>query len=195
MRFEEEAMPEHLTAGTSLVKIPPIDPDAADAATRRQASLTKPPLSLGVLEDLSIRMAGMTGRLDPPLEDAVVFTLAGDHGVTAEGVTAYPQAVTGQMVLNFLRGGAAVNVLARQLGARVVVADLGVATDLPADAALKPHRLRAGTDNIAAGPAMSRAEAAAAVEAGRHLVIEQLDIGLDVALTGDMGIGNTTPSA
>ena len=190
-------MRDHLAASAQLadLKIPPIDDAAEKAAVRRQTTLTKPPGSLGMLEEVSIRLAGMTGRLDPPLEDAVVFTLAGDHGVTAEGVSAYPQAVTGQMVLNFLRGGAAVNVLARQLGARVVVADLGVATDLPADAALKPHRLRAGTDNIAAGPAMSRAEAAAAVEAGRHLVIEQLDIGLDVALTGDMGIGNTTPSA
>src|SRR5215471_19337774 len=195
MRFEEEAMPEHLTAGTSLVKIPPIDPDAADAATRRQASLTKPPLSLGVLEDLSIRLAGMTGRLDPPLEDAVVFTLAGDHGVAAEGVSVYPQVVTGQMVRNFLGGGAAVNVLARELGARVVVADLGVAAELPADPALRALKLRAGTDNIAWGPAMNRIEALRAIEAGRQLVREEMEAGLDVVLTGDMGIANTTPSA
>src|SRR5437868_14895590 len=121
---------EHLeTASASLaaLTIPPVDPGAADAASRRQARLTKPPGSLGMLEEISIRLAAITGRLDPPLQDAVVFVLAGDHGVAEDGVSAYPQEVTGQMVLNFLRGGAAVNVLARQVAARVVVAALGVA--------------------------------------------------------------------
>ncbi len=190
-------MSKPLTASASLaeLKIPPIDSATVEAATRRQDTLTKPPHSLGLLEELSIRVAGMAGRLDPPLKDAVVFTLAGDHGVAAEGVSAYPQAVTGQMVLNFLRGGAAVNVIARELGARVVVADLGVAAELPADPALRSLKVRAGTDNIAQGPAMSRAEALAAIEAGRQLVREQLEAGLDVALAGDMGIANTTPSA
>ena len=195
--FEEKAMPDHLAASASLaeLKIPSIDSAAMGAATRRQAILTKPPDSLGTLEELSIRLAGMTGRLDSPLKEAVVFTVAGDHGVAAEGVSAYPQAVTGQMVLNFLAGGAAVNVIARALGARVVVADLGVATELPKDPALKRLKVRAGTDNIARGPAMSRAEALSAIEAGRHLLREELATGLDVALTGDMGIANTTPSA
>jgi nicotinate-nucleotide--dimethylbenzimidazole phosphoribosyltransferase len=190
-------MPEHLAASAQLadLSIPSIDSAAVEAATSRQGTLTKPPLSLGMLEELSIRLAGMTGRLDPPLQDAVVFTLAGDHGVAAEGVSAYPQAVTGQMVQNFLRGGAAVNVIARELGARVVVADLGVAAELPADPAFRSLKVRAGTDNIAQGPAMSRAEALTAIEAGRQLVREQLEAGLDVALTGDMGIANTTPSA
>jgi len=195
--FEEEAMAEHPAASASLadLKIPPIDPAAIEAATRRQTTLTKPPLSLGVLEELSIRLAGMTGRLDPPLNDAVVFTLAGDHGVAAEGVSAYPQAVTGEMVLNFLGGGAAVNVLARELAARVVVADLGVLVELPTDPALRSLKVRPGTDNIAQGPAMGRVEAVTAIEAGRRLVREQLEGGLDVVLTGDMGIANTTPSA
>jgi nicotinate-nucleotide--dimethylbenzimidazole phosphoribosyltransferase len=190
-------MPADLTASASLadLRIPSPDADAAAAAATRQAKLTKPPGSLGVLEALSVRLAAMTGRLDPPLADAVVFTLAGDHGVAAEGVSAYPQAVTGQMVGNFLAGGAAVNVLARELGARLVVADLGVAADLPDAPALRRLRVRAGTDNLALGPAMSRAEAAAAVAAGRRLVREELAAGLDVALTGDMGIANTTPSA
>jgi nicotinate-nucleotide--dimethylbenzimidazole phosphoribosyltransferase len=190
-------MPDHLAASASLaeLKIPSIDSAAVEAASQRQSILTKPPGSLGTLEELSIRLAGMTGRLDPLLEDAVVFTLAGDHGVAAEGVSAYPQAVTGQMVLNFLAGGAAVNVMARALGARVVVADLGVITELPRDPALKRLKVRAGTDNIARGPAMSRAEALSAIEAGRQLLTDQLAIGLDVALTGDMGIANTTPSA
>ena len=190
-------MQEHLTASASLagLSIPALDSAAREAAARRQSTLTKPPGSLGLLEELSARLAGMTGRLDPPLRDAVVFTLAGDHGVAAEGVSAYPQAVTGQMVLNFLRGGAAVNVLARELGARVVVADLGVATDLPPHPGLRSLKVRAGTDSIARGPAMSREEAAAAVETGRRLVMGELERGLDVALTGDMGIGNTTSSA
>lgn len=190
-------MAEHLAASASLadLKIPPIDSAAIEAATTRQTTLTKPPLSLGVLEELSIRLAGMTGRLDPSLHDAVVFTLAGDHGVAAEGVSAYPQAVTGQMVLNFLGGGAAVNVLAREFGARVVVADLGVLVELPADPALRSLKVRPGTDNIARGPAMGRLEAVTAIEAGRRLVREQVELGLDVVLTGDMGIANTTPSA
>src|SRR5262249_62159297 len=141
---------------------PPIDLAAIEAATKRQTMLTKPPLSLGVLEELSIRLAGMTGRLDPPLNDAVVFTLASDHGVAAEGVSAYPQAVTGEMVLNFLGGGAAVNVLARELGARVVVADVGGLVELPTDPALRSLKVRPGTDNIAQGPAMGRVQAGAA---------------------------------
>jgi nicotinate-nucleotide--dimethylbenzimidazole phosphoribosyltransferase len=190
-------MPEHLAASAQLadLSVPSVDLAAVEAATRRQAALTKPPSSLGLLEDLSIRLAGMTGRPDPPLADAVVFTLAGDHGVAAEGVSAYPQAVTGQMVMNFLNGGAAVNVLARELGARVVVADLGVAADLPPNPALRALKVRAGTGNIAQGPAMTRAEAVAAIQAGRGLVSEQLGHGLDVVLTGDMGIANTTASA
>jgi nicotinate-nucleotide--dimethylbenzimidazole phosphoribosyltransferase len=190
-------MPEHLAASAQLadLSVPSIDHAAAEAAVRRQERLTKPPRSLGLLEQLSIRLAGMTGRLDPPLRDAVVFTLAADHGVAAEGVSAYPQAVTGQMVLNFLRGEAAVNVLARELEARVVVADLGVAAELPPDPALRSMKVRAGTANIARGPAMRRDETLAAIAAGRRLVGEELERGLDVVLTGDMGIANTTASA
>jgi len=101
--------PDAASAQLAELQVPSFDSAGADSALRRQATLTKPPLSLGVLEELSIRLAGMTGRLDSPLEQAVVFTLAGDHGVAAEGVSAYPQAVTGEMVLNFIRGGAAVN--------------------------------------------------------------------------------------
>jgi nicotinate-nucleotide--dimethylbenzimidazole phosphoribosyltransferase len=167
----------------------------AQLAASRQGSLTKPPGSLGRLEELSIRLAAMTGRLDPPLGQAVVFTLAGDHGVVDEGVSAYPQEVTAQMVLNFLGGGAAVNVLAREVGARVVVADLGVAADLPSHPRLRSIKVRRGTANITRGPAMSLEEAAAAVAAGRRLVQEEAAAGLDVALTGDMGIANTTASA
>lgn len=175
--------------------IPPVDVHVMESARARQAVLTKPAGSLGRLEDLSIRLAGMTGRLDPPLGDAVVFTLAADHGVAAEGVSAYPAEVTPQMVLNFLRGGAAINVLAGQVGARVVVADMGVDADLPADPGLRAVKIRRGTGNIALGPAMTVDEASRAIAAGRELVRIELEAGLDVVLTGDMGIANTTASA
>src|SRR5690242_15289300 len=175
--------------------IPSLDLEAMERARARQAVLTKPAGSLGRLEDLSIRLAGMTGRLDPPLRDAVVFTLAADHGVAAEGVSAYPKEVTPQMVLNFLRGGAAINVLARQLGARVVVADLGVDADLPFHPELRPLKVRRGTASITQGPAMTVDEALQAISHGRRLVQDEMALGLDVALTGDMGIGNTTSAA
>src|SRR5690349_19354378 len=172
-----------------------LDVRAMEQARARQARLTKPAGSLGRLEDLSIRLAGMTGRLDPPLRDAVVFTLAADHGVADEGVSAYPREVTPQMVLNFLRGGAAINVLAREVGARVVVADMGVDADLPSDPGLRAVKVRRGTANITRGPAMSVEEAERAIEVGRQLVRDELGNGLDVVLAGDMGIANTTASA
>jgi nicotinate-nucleotide--dimethylbenzimidazole phosphoribosyltransferase len=177
------------------VSIPPPDEEAMREAAARQALLTKPAGSLGVLEELSIRLAGMTGRIDPPLGDAVVFVLAADHGVAAEGVSAYPREVTAQMVLNFVRGGAAINVLAREANARIVVADLGVDADLPSGPQLHALKVRRGTASITRGPAMTVDEAVQAIDAGRSLVQEQLGVGLDVALTGDMGIGNTTASA
>jgi nicotinate-nucleotide--dimethylbenzimidazole phosphoribosyltransferase len=175
--------------------LPPLVADAMQRAAERQERLTKPAGSLGRLEELSIRLAGMTGRVDPPLREAVVFTLAADHGVSAEGVSAYPSEVTAQMVLNFLRGGAAINVLAREVGARVVVADIGVDAELPPHPELRAVKVRRGTANIAVGPAMTVAEADRAVEVGGRLVNEEMTPGLDVALTGDMGIGNTTAAA
>ena len=163
-----------------------------EQAAARQARLTKPAGSLGRLEDLSIRLAGMTGRLDPPLREAVIFTLAADNGVAAEGVSAYPSEVTAQMVLNFLRGGAAINVLAREVGARVVVADIGVDAELPEHPELRAIKVKRGTASITQGPAMTLAQATQAIESGRQLVRGER---LDVALTGDMGIGNTTAAA
>src|SRR5467141_4392446 len=139
--------------------IQPLDEGAMEQAAARQARLTKPAGSLGRLEDLTVRLAGMTGRIDPPLREAVVFTLAADHGVAAEGVSAYPREVTAQMVFNFLRGGAAINVLARQVGARVVVGDLGVDADLPENPELRSLKVRRGTASITKGPAMSIEEA------------------------------------
>jgi nicotinate-nucleotide--dimethylbenzimidazole phosphoribosyltransferase len=177
------------------IAIPPIDADAMERARARQDRLTKPAGSLGRLEELSIALAGMTGRLDPPLRNRVVFTLAADHGVAREGVSAYPPEVTPQMVLNFLGGGAAINVLARAAGVRVVVADLGVDADLPAHPDLRALKVRRGTASITRGPAMTELEARQAVDAGRTLVREEAERGLDVVLTGDMGIGNTTAAA
>jgi nicotinate-nucleotide--dimethylbenzimidazole phosphoribosyltransferase len=146
------------------------------------------------LEELSARLAGMTGRRPPLLGRKAVIVMAGDHGVAAEGVSAYPPEVTGQMVLNFLRGGAAICVLARQAGARVVVVDMGVASDLGVHPDLRSRRIAPGTQNFAQGPAMSREQALQAVEAGIAVVQEEMERGLDIVVTGDMGIANTTPS-
>src|SRR2546421_12593173 len=151
------------------LSIPALDQEAMRRAVARQAELTKPAGSLGVLEELSIRLAGMTGRLDPPLKDAVVFTLAADHGVASEGVSAYPREVTAQMVLNFLHGGAAINVLARQAHARVVIADLGVDAELPKDPDLRLLKVRRGTASITAGPARSLEDALRSIHHGRGL--------------------------
>ena len=175
--------------------IPPLCAEAAAAATARQDALTKPPGSLGRLEEVSIRLAAITGQERPRLGRKVVFTLAGDHGVVAEGVSAFPQAVSAQMVANFLRGGAAVCVLARHAGAEVVVADLGLAGEVPGDtAALRDCRVANGTANMAQGPAMTQAQMCRAVCAGLDLVTEEVAKGLTLAATGEMGIGNTTPA-
>jgi nicotinate-nucleotide--dimethylbenzimidazole phosphoribosyltransferase len=180
---------------TLSVVIPPIDESARKQARERQDRLTKPAGSLGRLEELATSLAGMTGRLDPPLANRVVFTLAADHGVAGEGVSAYPKEVTPQMVLNFLRGGAAINVLARQAQARVIVADLGVDAELPHHPGLRELKVRRGTASITSGPAMNLDEALQAIENGRRLVRDEIAAGLDIAMTGDMGIGNTTASA
>lgn len=160
-------------------------------AQRALDRLTKPAGSLGRLEELARRLSGMSGRFPPQAGRCVIFTLAADHGVAAEGVSAYPQIVTAQMVENFLRGGAAVNVLARHVGAAVVVADLGVATPLPAHPELVSRRIGPGTRNMTKGPAMTREEALAAIEVGVELVEAERGHGLDVIGTGEMGIGNT----
>jgi len=169
--------------------------EAYDAARQRQAELTKPHGSLGRLEELSALLAGMTGQARPKVERKAVIVMAADHGVTLEGVSAYPAEVTRQMVLNFLRGGAAINVLARQAGARVVIVDIGVASEFEETAGLVRRKTAAGTRNIAAGPAMSRAQAEEAIQTGIDVIHEEIGRGLDLAATGDMGIGNTTASA
>src|SRR5882672_6302637 len=169
-------------------------PDAAAAARARLDTLTKPPGSLGRLEELAARLAAVRGGA-PVVRQPVIFTFAADHGVVAEGVSAYPQAVTAQMVENFLRGGAAINVLARQAGARVVVADFGVAGVVPPARGLVSVRIAAGTANMARGPAMTCEQATRAIERGAALADEAIDAGADLLVTGEMGIGNTTAAA
>ncbi|HXD94902.1 MAG TPA: nicotinate-nucleotide--dimethylbenzimidazole phosphoribosyltransferase [Candidatus Acidoferrum sp.] len=171
----------------------PLEAAAADAQ-RHLDSLTKPPGSLGRLEELAVRLVALTGR-PPRVTAPVIFTFAADHGVVAEGVSAYPQSVTAQMMENFLRGGAAVNVLARQSGAHVVVADFGVATPLGAPAGLVLRRIGAGTANMAQGPAMTRAQAVDAIAAGATLAEDAMAAGADLLGTGEMGIGNTTSAS
>lgn len=176
---------------TLLSSITPPSAEGESAARRHLDSLTKPPGSLGRLEEIALRLAVLRGRT-PEVTRPVIFTFAADHGVVAEGVSAYPQVVTAQMVENFLRGGAAVNVLARQASARVVVANFGVATPLPHSPELIECPIGAGTNNIAVGPAMQPEQAVRAIETGARLATEAMDAGADLLATGEMGIGNTT---
>jgi nicotinate-nucleotide--dimethylbenzimidazole phosphoribosyltransferase len=169
---------------------------AAMAATRaRLDALTKPPGSLGRLEELAVQLAGIGGAPPAGYRRPVVVVMAGDHGVTAEGVSAYPSEVTAQMVGNFLAGGAAINVLARQAGAEVRVVDLGVAAELPDHPLLVKRKVGYGTANLARGPAMTREQALEAIGVGIEVARAEVAAGADLLLTGDMGIGNTTPSS
>lgn len=183
------------TLAQVLREIGPLDRAAVKAARARQDMLTKPRGSLGRLEELSIHLAGIRGQAVPRIEQKAIITMAADHGVVAEGVSAYPQEVTAQMVANFLAGGAGINVLAGQIGARVVVVDMGVAADLPPHPHLISRKVAHGTRNMARGPAMSREEALQAVESGIAIVQGEIGRGLDIVGTGDMGIGNTTASS
>jgi len=164
-------------------------------AQRRQDNLTKPHGSLGRLEELSIQIAGIRGEAIPKLEDKAIITMAADHGVVAEGVSLYPQEVTRQMVLNFLQDGAAINVLANHVGARVIVVDMGVIGGFQAMPGLLCKMIDFGTKNMAKGPAMTHQQAMDALKAGIELVEAEAKRGLDIIGTGDMGLGNTTASS
>lgn len=176
-------------------RITPADHQAKRAARLRQDRLTKPPGSLGRLEALSIQLAGIFGTERPKLRGKTVIVAAGDHGVVAQGVTAYPQEVTAQMVLNFLAGGAAINVMARKTGVDLVIVDAGVVTPLPDHPDLRVVAIGHGTADITQGPAMTREQAEACVTAGVRLALEAANNGADLIGTGDMGIGNTTASS
>jgi nicotinate-nucleotide--dimethylbenzimidazole phosphoribosyltransferase len=182
------------TVATVAARIRPPDPDARAEATARQAGLTKPAGSLGALEELSVWAAGVQGRCPPqPFARVRLVLLAADHGVATAGVSAYPAEVTAQMVANFLAGGAAVNVLARQHGVGVRVVDIGVDADVPgADAALKVRR---GSGRLDIEDALTTPELAAAVTAGLALADAEVDAGADLLVPGDMGIGSTTACA
>jgi nicotinate-nucleotide--dimethylbenzimidazole phosphoribosyltransferase len=180
----------------TIKKIYPQDSDFRDKAKERLDQLALPHWALGDLMDLGIDLAGITRSMKPPVSRKAIVTMAGDHGVVAEGVSKFPQEVTPQMVYNFVNGGAGINALARQAGAEVVVVDMGVAsdlTDLAEQGKIINKKVGLGTDNIAKGPAMSHAMAQRSIESGIDIAYE-LGERIDIFGTGDMGIGNTTPS-
>lgn len=178
----------------TIDRIRPLDSDAMELAAARQNQLTKPQGSLGVLEELSIRLAGIQGDALPTVSKKVIIVMAGDHGVVAEGVSAFPQEVTPQMLANFIAGGAGINVLARHSGADVRVVDMGVAAPVTMPGVID-KKIRYGTANMVEGPAMSREEAVASIEAGIDVAEAEIGAGADLLGTGEMGIGNTTPSS
>ena len=173
----------------------PVDLQAQQQAAERQRQLTKPTGSLGQLEQLAVKLAGLQGRLKPRVDQLWIAIFAGDHGAVAEGVSAYPQAVTEQMLRNFVNGGAAISVLARQLGATLEVVDLGTvnsALDLPG---VRHLGLGAGTANYVTGPAMTEAQGLLALEAGRDSVCRAAEAGCELFVGGEMGIGNTASAS
>ncbi len=192
--------------GAAIETIGPLDAAAMAAATKHLDRLTKPPGSLGRLEELVVTVAGITGKADAPMERRWIVVAAGDHGVAREGVSAYPPEVTAQMVANFVAGGAAINVLAAAAGASLAVVDVGVASPIrtaPADAAhggrggrLLQARIAAGTASMTLGPAMDRTDTLRAIGVGLQVVQDlRSDGGIDVLGLGEMGIGNTTSAS
>ena len=175
--------------------IRPLDREAMIAAQSRQDALTKPQGSLGRLEELSVQIAGIQGKPIPQIRRKAVIVMAGDHGVVAEKVGNWPQDVTAQMVTNFLNGGAGINVIARQVGAGIIVVDMGVAAKLEPNPQLLSRKIALGTRNMTLGPAMTREQALRAIETGIEVVMSEIARGLDIVGTGDMGIGNTTASS
>jgi nicotinate-nucleotide--dimethylbenzimidazole phosphoribosyltransferase len=178
-----------------LKQIVPLNGALAEEAQQRLDNLTKPLGSLGRLEEFARRVVAITGDKMPVLDKKVVFTFAGDHGIADDGVSAYPKEVTPQMVLNFLRGGAGINVLSRHAGADVVVVDIGVAYDFNGTPGLVSRKIMRGTANMRKGPAMTRAQAEQCIQVGIDLAREYAKKGYRIFGTGDMGIGNTTPSS
>ena len=178
-----------------LAQIRPIDREVMAKTQKRLDSLTKPPGSLGVLEEIACQIAGITGQVCPPIPPKTCILMAGDHGVVAEGVSAFPQEVTPQMIANFARGGAAMNVITRHVGSELVLVDVGVAADLPDMPGLLKRKVAYGTANMAVGPAMTRKEALTALKVGIDVVGESIARGTGIVGLGEMGIGNTTPSS
>lgn len=184
-----------MTLEELISRVEPTDAAAAEKAQQRLDRLTKPQGSLGRLEVLARWLASVTRTFPLSIERPVVFTFAGDHGVAVEGVSAYPQEVTAQMVLNFLAGGAAINVLARQAGADVVVADFGVVGDFAPTLGLIDAKIARGTANMAEGPAMSREQAIRAINEGARIALASKERGAGLFALGEMGIGNSTAAS
>lgn len=179
----------------NLPAIPALDEAAQQYARARQSQLTKPDGALGRLETLSIRLVGMTGRLAWLPTHRAVVVCAGDHGVVAQGVSAYPQSVTAQMVTNFLRGSAAINVLARQFNTRVKVVDAGVAAELEDHPDLIHGKIERGTADLSVGAAMTPEQAEQSLRLGMDIARREIEHKLDLLAVGDMGIGNTTAAS
>jgi nicotinate-nucleotide--dimethylbenzimidazole phosphoribosyltransferase len=183
-----------------IESIRPLDRAWVDTARKRTAQLVMPPRALGRLHDISEKLCGICQTLTPPTDKKAVLVMAGDHGIVAEGVSAFPQEVTGAMISTFLAGGAGINAIARHVGAEVWVVDMGVIPQLdPAEIQggdrLRVRKAANGTANFARGPAMTRAQAEASIVSGFQMAGELFTAGINVLGTGDMGIGNTTPSA
>ncbi len=172
-----------------------LDQGAMERCRARLDNLTKPPGSLGILEELAVQVAGITGKSLPELPKKASVLMAADHGVVDEGVSAYPQVVTQQMVMNFARGGAAMSVLARHAEADLVLVDIGVAADLPEVPGLLVQKVAYGTRNMTKGPAMELETARKAVDVGMELAMDLAGRGYGLIGTGEMGIGNTTASS
>jgi len=179
----------------TLTQILPVDTEGLKSAQKRLDSLTKPPGSLGRLEELARRYAAIKGINSPCISKKTVFIFAADHGIAREGVSAYPPEVTAQMVQNFLQRGAAINVLARHVGAEIQVVDIGVNFDFKNCPGLTHKKIAPGTRNMSQGPGMTRQQAEEAIRTGIELAQNSADNGSDVIASGDMGIGNTTPAA
>jgi len=179
----------------TIKNIRPPDKESMKQAALRQAQLTKPRGSLGMLEDLSIQIAGIMRRPLPEINHKVILTMAADHGVAGEGVSLYPREVTRQMVLNFLNGGAAINVLGRLVGARLTVVDMGVQGGLDPHEGLVCKMVDFGTASMLQGPAMTRAQAMDSITGGIEVVRSELEKGMDIVGVGEMGIGNSTAAS
>ncbi len=184
-----------ITLAQAIARVAPADAEARCRAEARQLRLTKPPGSLGRLEQVSVQLAGIFGTENPRIRGKAVIVAAADHGVVAQGVTGYPQAVTGQMVQNFLEGGAAVSALSRLLGVRQIIVDAGVASGIQDHPDLRRLSSGHGTGDISLGPAMSTRQAQQCLTAGVNLAVEAARSGADLIAMGDMGIGNTTAAS
>ncbi len=178
----------------TTAEISDLDEKIMEKAQKRINSLTKPPGSLGMLEEIAVKLAGMQGQVCPEVEEKTHLLFAADHGVAEENVSAVPQSITEQMVYNFLEGGAAINVLCRQAQARLQIIDIGVKTEINHPDVIN-SRIKSGTENIAIEPAMSREEAVQAINTGIELALSAVEEGASLLSTGEMGIANTTPSS